>query len=163
MSVNRNDALHDFVDGAISGGARLATSSPANERKTFSVTSFFDKLCSTHTQIQFVQNFLVHTCWKWFAKWKGNKKRRRYIHKVSKEKARLSGSIYFDFKAQGRKENRRVVCFSPRKRTRWERNCRNARSPRFPESAKGQLRTRDDRIQIWQLFDSSGKYRSFML
>ena len=49
------------------------------------------------------------------------------------------GSIYFDFKAQGREENRRVVCFSPSKRSmlKAKRGCRNARSPCLPESAKG--------------------------
>ena len=56
-----NQELHDFVDGALSGGARLAASSSANERKTFSVISFFDILCSNHTQAPFVQEvWLMH-------------------------------------------------------------------------------------------------------
>ena len=38
--MSTNHALHDFVDGAISGEARLAASSPANERKTLSAHHF---------------------------------------------------------------------------------------------------------------------------
>ena len=59
-----------------------------------------------------------------------------------------SGPIYFIFKAQEREENRRVVCFSPSKRSTVKRSCCKARSPRLPESAKGQVRIGDDRIQI---------------
>ena len=107
--------MHDFVDCAISGGARLAASSPANERKTFSVTSFFDILFSSYTQIQFVQKFcFMHVENGWQRGKEIKKKKRkglRYVHKVSKQKAPSSGSIYFDFKAQEREE----VCFSPGK------------------------------------------------
>ena len=59
-----------------------------------------------------------------------------------------SGSIYFDLKEQERGENRRVVCFSPSKRSTLKEELSNSRSPCFPESAKGQVRTGDERIQI---------------
>ena len=41
LYLSTNHALHDSVDGAVSGGARLAALSPANEHKTFPITSFF--------------------------------------------------------------------------------------------------------------------------
>ena len=57
LCLSTNHVLHDFVDGAISGGAGLAASAPGDKRKTFSTTSFFVILCSSYTQIQFVQKF----------------------------------------------------------------------------------------------------------
>lgn len=41
LYLSTTHVLHDFVDSAISDGARLAASSPADERKTLSVTLFF--------------------------------------------------------------------------------------------------------------------------
>ena len=49
LYLSTNHVVHDFVDGAVSVGAQLAASSPANDRKTFFITSFFDILCSSHT------------------------------------------------------------------------------------------------------------------
>ena len=41
LYLSTTHVLHDFVESAISEGARLAASSPADERKTLSVTLFF--------------------------------------------------------------------------------------------------------------------------
>ena len=41
LYLSTTHVLHDFVESAISDGARLAASSPADERKTLSVTLFF--------------------------------------------------------------------------------------------------------------------------
>ena len=48
---------------------------------------------------------------------------------------------------KGKRIDEWYVLVLPRE-VRLKRSCRNARSPCLPESAKGQVRTGDDRIQI---------------